>query len=113
MLTPGSHAMSASASDKERIFTAAAELPTAQQRKAFLDAACGQDARLRREVEALLAHDDAAGSFLDEPAVAAPTDVFSPIAEGPGTVIGHYKLLQQIGEGRFGVVYMAEQHEPG
>src|SRR5262245_51970716 len=100
------------ASDKERIFTAAAELANPQQRKAFLDAACGQDAKLRQEVEALLAHDDEAGSFLDEPAVTAPTDAFPPIAEGPGTVIGHYKLLQKIGEGGFGVVYMAEQQEP-
>ncbi|HMC10566.1 MAG TPA: serine/threonine-protein kinase, partial [Pirellulaceae bacterium] len=46
----------------------------------------------------------------DEGAVA--TDLFRPITEGPGTVIGPYKLLQQIGEGGFGVVYMAEQQRP-
>src|SRR4029077_9350316 len=53
-------------------------------------------------------------SFLNEPAVARPaiTAGYQPITDGPGTVIGPYKLLQQIGEGGFGVVYMAEQQHP-
>jgi hypothetical protein len=76
--------MSAPISDKERIFAAAAELLTSQQRKAFLDAACGQDENLRQEVEKLLAHDDKAGSFLDYPAIQPPaTDLFRPLTEGP------------------------------
>ena len=70
------------------------------------------DAELRQRVEALLqAHDDP-GSFLD-----APTSFLDPlstifIAEEPETVIGPYKLLEHIGEGGFGTVYMAEQQEP-
>src|SRR5262249_53361391 len=68
----------------------------------------------RREVEALLhAHDDSAG-FLRDPAPRPreTIDVADQPSEGPGTVIGPYKLLQQIGEGGMGVVYMAEQQEP-
>ena len=54
------------------------------------------------------------GSFLESPArgVGISPTLDQPIAEPPGTVIGHYKLLQQIGEGGMGVVYMAEQSEP-
>ncbi|HZL88264.1 MAG TPA: tetratricopeptide repeat protein, partial [Pirellulaceae bacterium] len=105
--------MTAIKTDKERIFSAALELDDANQRRAFLDAACGQDANLRAEVEALLKHDEEAGSFIERPAVAPPGTIdYEPVMEGPGTIIGPYKLLQQIGEGGFGVVYMAEQSEP-
>src|SRR6185369_3968813 len=57
-------------------------------------------------VETLLRAHDAAGGFLQS------TVAVEPPHEGPGTIIGRYKLLQQIGEGGFGVVYMAEQLEP-
>jgi serine/threonine protein kinase/tetratricopeptide (TPR) repeat protein len=95
------------------LFLRAAEIAAPAERAAFLDRECGDDA-IRRNVDALLAADAKAGSFLNEPAGGRPngTVAFEPIAEAPGTVIGPYKLLQQIGEGGFGVVYMAEQERP-
>jgi hypothetical protein len=81
-----------------------ADIDTAAQ-QAFLDAECGDYDELRRQVESLLAAKAEAGSFLEQPAVAdALTGPYRPISEGPGTIIGPYKLLQQIGEGGMGVV---------
>jgi serine/threonine protein kinase/Tfp pilus assembly protein PilF len=96
------------------IFEAAVDLEATAERAAYLDAACGQDLQLRAEVEELLKHDDAAGSFLDLSARSDPqaTTDEPPVSECPGTVTGPYKLLEQIGEGGFGVVFMAEQTEP-
>jgi len=102
-------------SDKERIFNAAAELTDLAQRAAFLDAACGGDETLRAEIEDLLGHDAALGSFLESRAVdpAATANLVSATAsERPGAVIGPYKLRQPIGEGGMGTVYMAEQTQP-
>ncbi len=98
---------------EETIFAAALALPP-EQRAACLDRACGGDAALRQRVETLL-NSHAAGAFLEEPAapVASHTlRIFPPVSERPGDRIGRYKLLQQIGEGGCGVVYMAEQDEP-
>ncbi|MBI3414273.1 MAG: protein kinase [Verrucomicrobia bacterium] len=93
------------------IFNEAAELADAARRAEYLQRACGTDADLRRKLEDLLsAHSDAGGFLGDGGAttVLAPT----PITERAGDRIGRYKLLQQIGEGGCGVVYMAEQEEP-
>lgn len=98
----------------ERVFSAALELRDPARRSAFLKAACGEDNQLRTEIEQLLRHDQEAGRLLDRPAVAPLTDSEAPRprAEALGTQIGPYKLLQEIGEGGFGVVYMAEQIKP-
>jgi WD40 repeat protein/serine/threonine protein kinase len=97
----------------EEIFDTAAEITDPAERAAYLDKACGNDKGLRAEVEALLKADDQAGSFLKGPGFDAKATLDeSPLTEGPGTSIGRYKLLQLIGEGGFGVVYMAKQEEP-
>jgi eukaryotic-like serine/threonine-protein kinase len=95
------------------VFAAALELP-ADQRSAYLDKACAGNADLRLQVEALLKVHDDAGDFFDKLAPESrPTTAESTIpSEKIGDRIGRYKLLQQIGEGGCGVVYMAEQEEP-
>ena len=94
------------------IFDAAIELPP-EQRTAYVHEACGGDDALRQRVEDLLRAHASAEAFMDRPAVDLRRDppVIKP-AEQPGDKIGRYKLLQQIGEGGCGVVYMAEQEEP-
>jgi serine/threonine-protein kinase len=119
------------------IFLATVEKPSPADRAAFLDEACAGDAALRGRVEALLKAHDEPGSFLEKPAVelahepdpgampeeagqaAGPpmfesgsTGPYDPPPERPGTVIGPYKLLQLLGEGGMGTVYLAQQDEP-
>ena len=96
------------------IFDAAMELPL-EQRAAHFDHACGEDAALRQRMESLLKADESSCGFLDspnDPMAEVPTNVLSSSFEKAGDRIGRYKLLQQIGEGGCGVVYMAEQEEP-
>ncbi len=95
-------------SREEDIYAAAAERPP-QARHDFLERACASDEALRRRVEALLLADGEADDFFREPALPRPAP---PAEEKPGDRIGRYKLLQKIGEGGCGVVYMAEQEEP-
>jgi serine/threonine protein kinase len=97
----------------DSIFCAAVEIESAQQRAAYLDQACGLDQQVRGRVEKLLEAHFQAGSFLHQPAAGLNGTVeVPPGQEGPGSVIGPYKLLQEIGEGGMGTVYMAEQQEP-
>src|SRR5215467_7788593 len=93
------------------VFAAALELP-AGERGAFLVRECGDDQTLKARVEALLRADSEAGNFLEQPPPDAGLLSASTIGEKPGDHIGRYTLLQQIGEGGCGVVFMAEQEEP-
>src|SRR4051794_8652726 len=93
------------------IFCGALERSTAGERAAYLEAACGEDAESRARIEALLQAREEAGGFLPEKTrdrdPRATTD--QPATEQPGTVIGPYKLMEQIGEGGMGLVFVAEQ----
>jgi serine/threonine protein kinase/tetratricopeptide (TPR) repeat protein len=82
-------------------------------RVAYLDAVCGTDASLLAQVEALLRSHEEAGSMLEQPLFQQGPTVDEPLAvQRPGAVIGPFKLLEQIGEGGFGIVFMAEQQQP-
>src|SRR5258708_2194021 len=101
--------MSADIERIEALFSQAIEFRP-DERAAFLAGACGQDSALLARVQALLQAHEADEGILPEQPRAEPAGGL--IAEKSGDRIGHYKLLQQIGEGGCGVVYMAEQEEP-
>ena len=94
------------------IFAAAVEDHSPEQWNDFLDNACGGDVALRQRVEALLRAHEGEDSLLDRGDDPPAATADRPIAERLGTVIGPYKLLQQIGEGGMGVVFLAEQERP-
>jgi WD40 repeat protein/serine/threonine protein kinase len=117
----------ASADTRERdLFLNALERPTPEERARYLQEACQGDIALRHRIDDLLAEEEKVGGFLETPALSDPrhsttkdaavgpggTAILGLVSEQPGDKIGRYKLLQQIGEGGCGVVYMAEQEEP-
>jgi serine/threonine protein kinase len=97
--------------DAKEIFLGALDCATPEELAGYLEESCAGDAELRVRVEQLLLARREAGSFLGGNWTAA-TEAISPLVEAVGTVIGPYKLLQQIGEGGMGVVFMAEQTKP-
>jgi eukaryotic-like serine/threonine-protein kinase len=108
----GAFKMNRVALNIDEVFFAALELEDRNARSAYLNEICGSDADLRDRLDGLLAVNPMVSKFLESPAIAPAATIDQPCAEVTGTLIGPYKLLQAIGEGGMGTVYMAEQTDP-
>src|SRR5262249_49519695 len=102
---------------EQKLFDHALHCPSPEAREAYLDSACGQNGALRRRIEALLYAVENADDFLERPPTALEANPDATmtavgLSEKPGDRIDRYKLLEEIGEGGCGIVYMAEQDEP-
>jgi serine/threonine protein kinase len=97
---------------EQSIFIEALGKEDPAEREAFLDRACAADPALRPRIERLFRRHEQPDDVLDAPPAWSAATIDQPIAEGAGTLIGPYKLLEQIGEGGMGAVYVAEQSQP-
>ena len=97
---------------REQALFAAALEHAPEERAAFLDGACHDDPELRQRLETLLAANDDPDSLLPEDLTAEATQDSPFHDESVGQTLGRYKLLERVGEGGYGVVYVAEQTEP-
>jgi WD40 repeat protein/serine/threonine protein kinase/tetratricopeptide (TPR) repeat protein len=95
---------------ERRIFEGALDIVSREERLGYIKGACGNDVALLDRIQDLLSAHDRAEGFLPESPPELST--VATVSEKPGDKIGHYKLLQNIGEGGCGIVYMAEQEEP-
>src|SRR5437868_2623470 len=97
---------------EEELFNGARRIEEPEARRLYVQQACGADRHLQARVEALLRVCDEERSFLQSPAEAIPVPEGGAGGEAAGTQIGPYKLVEQIGEGGFGIVFLAEQKYP-
>jgi serine/threonine protein kinase len=104
--------MAAPSVDEQAIFEVARKLDPGAAREAYLQQVCGDNAAIGRRVRTLRKAYEESASFLESPAAALAATLNQPMQERPGVVICPYKLLEQIGEGGMGLVFMAEQTQP-